>query len=154
MDFIIKTMIIYLNGDATKPKYPGMKIICHVNNNIGKWGKGFVLAVSNRWPETRKKFLKLGKWDLGDVQLLPVEDDIIVANMVAQNGIGKPNVKRIDYDALKLCLKIVADYARTFNCSIHMPRIGCGLGGGNWKDIEDIIDDTMSGLDIFVYDFE
>ena len=145
-------MITYIKGDATKPKYSGMKILCHVNNNIGKWGKGFVLAVSNKWPETRKNFLKLGKWTLGDVQFVHVENDIIVANMVAQDGIGIPNKRRIDYNALKKCFKIVAEYAKTFDCSIHMPRIGCGLGGGKWEDTEDVIDDTMTGLDIFVYD--
>ncbi len=148
-------MIYYLDGDATKPQTSGLKIICHVNNNIGKWGKGFVLAVSKRWPNTRKKFLKLKEWNLGDVQLLNVEDDIIVANMIAQDGIGDPKLKRrVDYDALKTCLGIVGDYARSMNCTVHMPRIGCGLGGGRWSDIESLIEDNLHNIDVFVYDFD
>ncbi|MEV6001124.1 Appr-1-p processing protein, partial [Streptomyces griseomycini] len=27
----------------------GVKVIAHVCNDIGGWGKGFVLAVSRRW---------------------------------------------------------------------------------------------------------
>ena len=43
--------IQYLKGDATAPKTHGKKIIVHVCNDIGKWGKGFVLAISKRWKE-------------------------------------------------------------------------------------------------------
>ena len=38
------TSIQYLTGDATAPQSQGNKIICHVCNDIGGWGKGFVLA--------------------------------------------------------------------------------------------------------------
>jgi O-acetyl-ADP-ribose deacetylase (regulator of RNase III) len=145
-------MIKYETGDATQPEGKGLKIICHVNNNIGRWGKGFVMAVSDRWPETRTKFLELGKWVLGDVQLVQVEDDIIVANMIAQDGIGIPNKERIDYKALEKCLKIVAEYAKAMNAIIHMPKIGCGLGGGSWTQIESIIQTSMHGLSVTVYE--
>ena len=39
--------INYLKGDATEPtKKPA--IICHVCNDIGGWGRGFVLALSKK----------------------------------------------------------------------------------------------------------
>lgn len=40
--------------------------------------------------------------------------------------------------------------------SIHMPRIGCGLTGGKWENIEPIILETLSknNINIYVYDFE
>jgi O-acetyl-ADP-ribose deacetylase (regulator of RNase III) len=34
--------ITYLVGDATALETPGLKIIVHVCNDIGAWGKGFV----------------------------------------------------------------------------------------------------------------
>ena len=43
--------ISYLVGDATAPKTPGPKMIVHVCNDIGAWGKGFVMALSRRLPE-------------------------------------------------------------------------------------------------------
>jgi hypothetical protein len=35
-----------------------------------------------------------------------------------------------------------------------MPRIGCGLAGGDWNKIEAIINETLGekGLDVTVYD--
>jgi len=40
--------INYRHGDATAPKADGPVVIVHVCNDVGKWGKGFVLAVSKR----------------------------------------------------------------------------------------------------------
>ena len=39
--------------------------------------------------------------------------------------------------------------------SVHMPRIGCGLAGGKWEEIEPIITDelTSQGIEVSVYDF-
>ncbi|MGH7866045.1 MAG: Appr-1-p processing protein, partial [Candidatus Dormibacteraceae bacterium] len=41
-------------GDAMSPNVPGPKIIAHICNDVGGWGKGFVLAVSQRWPEPER----------------------------------------------------------------------------------------------------
>ncbi|GGV82427.1 hypothetical protein GCM10010294_57570 [Streptomyces griseoloalbus] len=43
--------ITYVRGDATVPSVKGVKIVAHVRNDLGGWGKGFVLALSRRWPE-------------------------------------------------------------------------------------------------------
>ncbi len=37
----MKPAIVYLKGDATQPKTEGNKIIAHICNDIGGWGKGF-----------------------------------------------------------------------------------------------------------------
>src|ERR1700729_4159545 len=84
--------IAYLKGDATCPQAKGVKIICHICNDIGGWGKGFVLAISRRWeaPEQayRAWYNQRNKNDfgLGSVQFIRVEPYIWVANMVAQRG--------------------------------------------------------------------
>jgi O-acetyl-ADP-ribose deacetylase (regulator of RNase III) len=44
-------VITYLQGDATCPQSKGVKFVCHVCNDFGGWGKGFVLAVSRRWEQ-------------------------------------------------------------------------------------------------------
>jgi hypothetical protein len=38
--------------------------------------------------------------------------------------------------------------------SVHMPRIGCGLAGGKWEEIEPIIERTLvaKGMTVVVYD--
>jgi O-acetyl-ADP-ribose deacetylase (regulator of RNase III) len=47
--------INYIKGDATAPISKGEKIICHICNDIGGWGKGFVLAISKRWKEPEEE---------------------------------------------------------------------------------------------------
>ena len=64
--------IQYIKGDATQPQGAGLKIIAHVCNDMGAWGKGFVVALSKRWkkPEADYRAWYLSKTDfaLGDVQ--------------------------------------------------------------------------------------
>ena len=39
---------------------------------------------------------------------------------------------------------------------VHMPRIGCGLAGGKWSDVEPLIVDALSmrDVDVVVYGFK
>src|SRR3954447_3543773 len=99
--------IIYLKGDATCPQAKGNKIICHVCNDIGGWGKGFVLALSRRWPEPEADY-RAGYAAgaeagcvLGAVRFVQVEPYIHVANMVGQRGIKRGSSgPPIRYEAL------------------------------------------------------
>lgn len=81
--------ITYLKGDATNPQTEGNKIITHICNDIGGWGKGFVLAISNRWKnpenEYRKWFQNSENFTLGEIQIVQVEEDIFVCNMIGQH---------------------------------------------------------------------
>jgi O-acetyl-ADP-ribose deacetylase (regulator of RNase III) len=87
-----------------------------------------------------------------------VEKDIEVVNMIAQNGIKKfhhpKGLRYVDYDAVAKCLSKVAAYIGGGK-SVHMPRIGAGLGGGSWEVISGIIKETLcnKGINVFVYDF-
>ena len=147
----------YINGDATKPIGDGDKIIVHICNNLGKWGAGFVLAISKKWSEPRQEYLKLIKYKLGHVQIVQVSDDIYVANMICQNGInGKNKIfkNRVDYDALERCIRKVYKFAKQNNMSIHMPLIGAGLAGGDWNKIENIIEKHISNVNTYVYKFD
>lgn len=152
--------IIYLKQDATKPVGEGKKIIAHICNDVGGWGRGFVLAISKRWKEPensyRKWYREKTNFELGQVQFVTVEDSILVANMIAQRDI-KTNTKElpIRYDAVEKCLQTVAEKAKVLNASIHMPRIGCGLAGGKWEKIEPIIKQTLleKEIEVYVYDF-
>ena len=156
-------MIEYRKGDATQPVGAGPKIIAHICNDLGAWGKGFVLALSKRWKEPEKQYRWWAKgqttlfdpptpsFKLGEVLFVEVESDIIVANMVAQHGIGwKDGKPPIRYNALGKALNAVALEALTNNASVHMPRIGCGLAGGKWTAIEEIINEELIYQDISV----
>lgn len=153
--------IHYLKGDATSPIGDGSKAIIHVCNDIGAWGAGFVLALSKKWPQPEAQYRAWAKsktnFQLGFVQPVKVAENITVINMVGQKGIRSiGNMIPLRYDALETCLAKVAGYCKTNNMSVHMPRIGCGLAGGDWNKVEEIIKNTLiaEGLEVYVYDFD
>lgn len=152
----------FVVGDATEPRGRGPKVIAHVCNDIGGWGKGFVTALSRRWlePERAYRAWYRGRarndFELGAVQLVGVVDGLWVANVVGQHGIkasldGTPPVR---YEAIAAGLEALTELASVKSASVHMPRIGCGLAGGDWSMIEPIINRTLvaGGIDTTVYD--
>jgi O-acetyl-ADP-ribose deacetylase (regulator of RNase III) len=155
------TAIRYVRGDATRPQAKGNRVIAHVCNDLGGWGKGFVLAVSKRWPEPEAAYRAWHRerskndFGLGAVQIVRVEPYIWVANMVAQRGMKTgSNGPPIRYEAVRACLRTLGAEARALGASVHMPRIGCGLAGGRWEEIAPIIDEelTAEGIEVTIYD--
>jgi len=49
----------------------------------------------------------------------------------------------IRYDALAQCLSKLAGQIDE-GTIIHMPRIGCGLAGGNWDQIEPLLEEHLA----------
>lgn len=153
------TDIHYLTGDATRPVGIGPKIIVHICNDQGRWGKGFVKAISARWLEPeqvyRAWFDEQAGFELGAVQFVEAESETWVANMIGQHGMQeKDGVPPIRYAAVWSGLQKVAEKAIEVNASVHMPRIGCGLAGGEWSKIEPIIIETLckKDIEVMVYD--
>jgi O-acetyl-ADP-ribose deacetylase (regulator of RNase III) len=150
--------IIYLSGDATYPRASGNKVIAHICNDKGAWGGGFVLAISNRWSKPEilyKEWVKRGEGKLGSIQFVPVEEDIVIANMIAQKGFSSIfNPVPLRYEALRDCLKQLSNSIRENEVSVHMPRIGCGIAKEKWEKVEPIIKETLCENDIQVYVYD
>ena len=140
----------------------GNKIIVHICNDIGGWGKGFVMAVSKRWPEPEKNYRlwyeSKRNFQLGEVQFVKVDEHTWVANLIGQRDTRKQadGTPPIRYEAVQKGLEKVAAFAVQQHASIHMPRIGCGLAGGTWDKMEPIINSTLTNqnIKVTVYDFE
>jgi len=154
--------IVYIKGDATIPQAKGTKIIAHICNNLGGWGKGFVLAISKRWQSPEQEYRlwhrNRSKNDflLGNIQIIQTEKYVYVANMLGQQGMKTgSNGVPIRYKAVKECLEKLTEEAINLNASVHMPRIGCGLAGGKWEKIEPLIKETLikNNVPTTVYDF-
>lgn len=153
--------ISYTKGDATNPTIEGTKIIVHICNDIGGWGKGFVMAISKRWKQPehqyRQWFKSQENFALGQVQFVQVENSLWIANLIGQHKINKDEFGNspIRYEAVLTGLDKVGEFAFGKNASVHMPRIGCGLAGGTWDKIEPLIKQSLSdkGISVTVYDF-
>jgi O-acetyl-ADP-ribose deacetylase (regulator of RNase III) len=150
-----------VRGDATalshaRPK--DRKYLVHIVNDAGFWGKGFVLAVSRKWPFAKTAYRR--HWHLcklGSTQRISVGGHVVVVNVFAQHGLrGPKNPVPLRYGALRRALRELGSWMvrRDEACSVHMPRIGCGLAGGEWGKVEEIVKETLveQGVKVWVYD--
>jgi O-acetyl-ADP-ribose deacetylase (regulator of RNase III) len=154
--------IRYVVGDATSPQVAGCRVVAHVCNDRGGWGKGFVMAISQRWPQPEAEYRRwyrertVNDFALGAIQLVPVAIDLWVANMIGQHGTAsrRSTSPPIRYDAVAQALSRLTGSARELGASVHMPRIGCGLAGGRWDRIEPLITQELvdHGVPVTVYD--
>ncbi len=154
--------LYYIKGDATYPIGDGFKYILHICNDVGGWGSGFVVAISNRWKSPENMYRMWfnqykNVFKLGAVQYVWPTEDICVVNMIAQNG--KKNINNpvpVRYNELEQCLIKVSNKLNPETDTIHMPRIGTNRGGGDWNIIEKMIKNTLchKGFTVNVYDPE
>jgi hypothetical protein len=165
-------MPTYIEGDLFDDAFDRPTIIAHVCNDKGGWGSGFVIPLAERFPESAacyrawhaNKFEKehidhLIGWSThpifarGQTQYVRVQEDTIVANMVAQTlGGARP----LFYNDLARCMDHVADFDPDLNHRIVCPMFGSGLAGGDWNVVERLIEDCWErrGIDVTVYYFE
>jgi O-acetyl-ADP-ribose deacetylase (regulator of RNase III) len=157
--------IHYIIGDATLPieTKAENRLIVHCCNSLGAWGAGFVVPLGRRYPlakEGYKKFIdeNSGKSILGEVNDVPVGKHLYVENLIGQSFLHKkPNGEiPCNYIAIETgFLNIIKKHRENF--SVHMPRIGCGLAGGDWETIEEIIHRIfidIADVDVYVYDLK
>ncbi|MFH9470239.1 macro domain-containing protein [Streptomyces clavifer] len=153
--------ITCVQGDATMPLGKGVKLIVHCCNDLGGWGKGFVLALSRRSPEPEAAYRRWHRERAGNdfgpgaVQFVPTGPYTWVANLVGQRGTrtGYKSVP-VRYEAIDAGLEKVAARAAELGASVHMPRIGCGPAGGTWSRIEPLVAARPAdrGIAVTVYD--
>ena len=160
----MRTFITYIPGDATRPQGDGYKFIAHCCNDVGAWGAGFVLALSRRWRQPEEGYiawadsLRGARLPMGRAQFVCVAPDICVVNIIGQRGCGvEDGHPPVRYDALQAGFKEIRLKTERMKggASVHMPRIGCGLAGGEWAKVEYLIDVELCqhGVPVTVYDY-
>lgn len=134
--------IEHVIGDATRPTGDGEKIIAHVaNDQNGKWGRGFGLALTRAFDGVRDDFLGWSKRNLrlGNAHAFDAGDGLTIFSMVAQRGLPRSGHRTIRYAHLATCLDKLAALSKEKGASVHMPLIGTGYAGGSWDVVEDLL---------------
>lgn len=131
-------------------------IIGHQVNCRGIAG-GLAAAVFKKWPYAKKDYMDItsrlnGKILLGMAYFTGMHrDGHIVANLFGQLEPGA------DYhpDRLTQALERLAAFAKIGNWSVALPyKISCGICGGDWDEVQQIIERTMDGVDCVIYQRE
>lgn len=151
-------MITYVKGDATAPQGGGIPFfIVHIVNDMNRWGSGFVVAVSRKWPFAKKEYHRqCPTAKLGDIQVVNCEPGIFVVNLWGQHmtvdTIPRKQAPPIRYSAVSKGLVKLTKVVKDSGGSVHMPRIGCGLAGGSWDKMAPIVEESLQGIPVMVYD--
>lgn len=121
--------------------------IIHGVNSQGVFGSGVALAIKKKYPEAYKEYKEaelFGHLYLGSVSKCWVEnnDDLCIFNAVVQKFYGRDGKRYVNYCALAKCFEQAISHADCFDGGLHFPKIGAGLGGGDWSIIEQIINDA------------
>ena len=124
-------------------------LICHGVNCFETMGAGLAKAIRDRWPYVYEYYKLSGSGPdlLGEIRPICIrpEPKLWVVNCYTQVYYGRRKPFRgeqhLDYQALKSCLYQCVRFASLHGGSdIHLPRIGCGLAGGDWDRVHSIID--------------
>lgn len=140
-------IIKYIKGDlfAAPEKY-----IVHGCNCQGVMGGGVAAIMAKKFPKAYKEYAQLYNdkgLTLGHVQFVDCGTKIIV-NMMTQDNYGTKH-RMVSYDAVADCFEWLN---RMNGQTFAIPKIGAGLGGGNWNIIEAIINESTPNISIYVYD--
>ena len=126
---------------------PGPIILAHGVNAEGIMGAGIAAQFKSRFPEMYNNYASLCKDGFlrpGDSWIWHEDDDQVhIANLVTQDKPG-PNAA---HRWVGQSLRAVAAWAEQ-ECipEIHIPKIGCGIGGLDW---EGVAEEIASVEDIF-----
>jgi O-acetyl-ADP-ribose deacetylase (regulator of RNase III) len=131
-------------------------LLAHGVNCKGAFGSGVALGMLQKHVKARESYFDKhynGCWKLGEVQFV-ASGNKIIANCATQKNFLPRGKCHADYNAIKICMRKVKDYARLRNLTVAIPKIGAGLAGGDWKLIEDILNDVFVDYDIVVYSLD
>ena len=153
-------MIKYVKGDLLDSH---CDYICHQVNCRGVMGSGIAKQIRERFPEVYDSYKELcNEFEpevlLGTIDIVEVEEGAReIVNIFGQLDYGRDGKKYTSYDAFANALDLIDAYVPE-DWSIGFPKyIGCGLGGGNWNIIvnmiEEILDSHVS-RDIYIYELE
>lgn len=131
-------------------------VIVHGVNCSHAMGSGVALAIKRKWPKVYESYIRAcqnkdvitfygQKNLLGTIDVVYINDDLYVINAFTQLNYGREAGRRyVSYDAVDDCFKTIARLQKEPNCkwkdlNLFFPKIGSGLGGGDWKIIKSII---------------
>lgn len=145
--------IVYQQGNIFENNV-GLTVVAHQCNCRGTFGGGIAKEIKQRFPEVdraQKEWYKAGLQTLGAVQIVPTHTGLKISNMYAQVDFKRiKGVVNTNYDALELCLQRLK-LSLFPQDRLGMPKIGAGLGGGDWNQISTIINWVFQVREVYVY---
>ena len=148
-------MIRIINGDLMESS---AQYICHQVYCQGVMGSGVAKQIRAKWPEVFDKYKKVcddhannREALLGQIQGIRVNENTAIINIFGQFLFGRDGKKYTNFEALRCGCREIAANVKAGN-TIAMPyRIGCGLGGGDWGKVLDMLTEVFREHHLTLY---
>ena len=133
--------------------------IVHGCNAQGVMGSGFALAVKERHVGAFYAYLDQVKSCLNKNDLLgtvsyftddPSNGSLVIANAITQLSYGRTGERYVNYEAVQKAFNHIAKSVKP-GVVIRYPKIGAGLGGGEWDIIAAIIEEELQGREHYLH---
>lgn len=158
--------MIYRKGNLILAAQRGdVDVIAHSCNCFCNMGRGIAPQIASAFPQAKEADdctgrgdkAKLGMFSKADIER--ANSVLTVYNLYGQYGWHPKQVSYgTDYISLFSALRSMRDDISNHGetLTIGLPRIGAGLGGGDWKLIEQMIEETFRGTNGFpiIYELE
>jgi len=140
-------MITYLKGDLFKSP---AKILVNTVNTVGAMGKGIALEFKKQYPEMFYRYKELCEEKnlcIGNLFLWKKEKKWVLLFPTKENW---KNPSKIEY--IEAGLKKFADnWDKLGADSIAFPRLGCGNGGLDWKEVQPLMEKYLKNIPLEIY---
>lgn len=174
--FISRSMMKIIKGDLIELAKQGhFDVITHGCNCFCTMGAGIAVPMKenfgcNEFPMEASEYkgdinklgtidyqtanLVLNKPNTGNLNLLSIDlvFQLIVVNSYTQYRYGWNHVdgdkKPVDYEAISLCMRKINHQFK--GKSIGLPKIGCGLAGGDWNIVSKILEKELKDMNVTV----
>ena len=148
--------IEYVKGNLLDTEH---QYILHGCNAQGVMGSGVAKAIRAKWPSAFSVYhVQYTKWlqTLGSVTFAEQDDGKCIINAITQEFYGRdPETVYVSYTAINEALARINWWLSEKHpfeiVSVAMPKIGAGLGGGDWEIISEIIEQKAVHFKPVVY---
>jgi len=143
-------MITYVEGNLL---HAPVDIMVHGCNCFNTMKSGIAKQIARRYPmaaQVDSETIKGSRDKLGTFTHVKYAD-IVVVNAYTQYDYGRDGKERFNYIAFRHVLKKLNSISPHNDPTIGFPKIGAGLAGGDWDQIERIIEEELKDYKVYVY---
>lgn len=134
--------------------------LAHGVNCQGVMGSGIALQIREKYPIVYTKYHNLCKIAspdelLGASQMVIINENLTIFNVFSQLKYGKDKKRYASLKAIRSGFTYINLWMNINNQQrpiLNIPKIGAGLGGLDWNDVERVINEVTDNIDITVYE--
>ena len=144
-----------VHGDLVALLHEGtFDVIVHGCNCMASMGGGLAAQVARTYPEVEEAdreydLQRPGRLKAGTILPVDVEDGTVV-NAYTQ-VMGGPSA---DVSLIRRAMWSLHALYGHEDVRIGIPRIGCGIGGLRWDDVEPVVEKELGDLDVTLVEYD